>query len=115
MFRHHFLTVSLVFFFSLLVFHDGFCLPENEVSAKSTSQIPGSISCLDNEENPFLSQVFQVYKKIYLSEMGKRAIGAYHEALLHGGLLHHALLPSSGTIFLPSSIPIYQFTTVYLI
>ena len=107
--------MSLIFFFSLLVFHDAFCLPENEVSAKSTSQIPGSIPCLDNEENPFFSRVFQEYKKIHFSEMGKKAIGAYHEALLHEGLLHHALLPYSGTIFLPSSIPIYQFNTVYLI
>ena len=117
MIRRRFLIVPLIFFFSLLAFFNAFafCLQENEVSARSTGQIPSSIPCLDNEENPYLFEAFQGHKKFHFSKTEKRAMGAYHEAPLHGGLFHRALLPSSGTISIPSSIPIYQLKTVYLI
>lgn len=90
------------------------CFLEKEAFAKNTSGTPTSISCLDNEENPFLSQVYQGHKKIYFPKMEKRAVNVYHTGFLEGKLFPIAIRPA-GTISVPFSIPIYQLKTVYRI
>lgn len=86
------------------------CLLENELPVKTASQTPSYISCLDNEQNLLLSQVYQGHKKIYFPKMES----AYREALPEGSL-YSTLLQPSATIFVPLTIPIYQLKTAYRI
>ena len=87
----------------------GVCSLEHEVPAKSTSHIPNSISCLDdNEENPFLHQASS-------PRIEKRALDACEIVSLQRGLAYRAILHASGTVFVPLSVPIYQSKTVYQI
>ena len=113
--RYRLLIVCLTFFFSLVGSLNAFCVLENEAPAKSTSQIRSSISCLGDEENPFLAQVYQGQKKIYFSKVEKRAMNASRVAFLRAELSSPTLLQPSGAIFAPFSIPIHQFNTVYRI
>ena len=113
--RHRLLIVSSIFFFSLIGPLKAFCLLENEVPAKSASQGPSSISCLDSENNPFLSQAYQGHKKIHFPKVERRAINAHHAAFLQEGPSYPNPLGPLGTISFPLSIPIYQLMTAYRI
>jgi len=87
----------------------GVCFLEHEVPAKSTNQIPGSISCLDNnEESPFLYQSF-------FPKTEKRGLDAYRLVSLQGGFPYRTPLHAAGAVFVPLSVPIYQSKTVYRI
>ena len=115
MFRYRLLIVCLISFLSLVGSLNAFCVLENEAPAKSTSQIRSSISCLGDEENAFLAQVYQGQKKIYSSKVEKRAMNACQGVFLRAELLSATLLQPSGTTSVPFSIPIYQLKTVYRI
>lgn len=114
MFRYRSVIVSLIFFFLLLGALNAFasCFLETDVSAKSTGQIPSSISCLDNEVVSYQINLGQ--EKIYYPKI-KRTPNTYHVAFLHGGPTYLALTRPSGTVFVPFLIPIYQFKTAYRI
>jgi hypothetical protein len=116
-FKRRFLIVSFIFFFFLVGSLSAFasCFVENEVSGKSAGQIPGSISCLDNEENPFLSQANHHHKRIYLPKMEKRAANNPQDSFLQVDLSYPTLLRPSSCIFLSLSISIYQLKTAYRI
>jgi len=113
--RYRLLIVCLTFFFSLVGSLNAFCVLENEAPAKSTSQIRSSISCLGDEENPFLAQVYQGHKSFYFSKWEKRASNAYYLDFFPAGATYPAVTETSGAIFAPFSIPIHQFNTVYRI
>ena len=117
MFRRRYLILPLTLFVSVFAFLNapGFCLSGNEVAAKSATHIPGSIHCLDKEEELFLSEVYQGHKNFYFSKVGKRASIAYDLDFSHAGAACPAVTQISGTIFAPRSIPIHQFNTVYRI
>ena len=117
MFRRRSLILSLTLLFSFFAFLNalGFCLLENEVSAKSATHISGSISCLDKEEELFLYEVYQGHKSFYFSKREKRASNAYYLDSFPAGATYPAVTETSGAIFAPFSIPIHQFNTVYRI
>src|SRR3989304_549785 len=66
------LSLTLLFSFFAFLNALGFCLSENEVSAKSATHISGSISCLDKEEELFLYEVYQGHKSFYFSKWETR-------------------------------------------
>jgi 3-deoxy-D-manno-octulosonic acid (KDO) 8-phosphate synthase len=109
--NYRFHTASLIFFFSLLGPLDvlGACFSEHEISAEDTSQIPNSISCVDdNEAIPFLYQTS-------FPKTEKRALDAYRFVSLQERLSSRALLHAAGGVFVLFSVPIYQSKTVYRI
>ncbi len=118
MFRQCFLIVFLILFFSLFGFLTviAACLVESEVGADSTSQIPTSILCLDNEAHPFLSTIYHPGQKSSSPpKIGERPVVAYHMTFLYEGTSYGMALRRLGSNFLRLSIPIYQLKAVYLI
>jgi hypothetical protein len=115
--RHRFLIVSLVFLLSLGGLLNAFahCLLENDLPTKSHGQIPASISCLDNQDHPFLAQVDQRDKRIYFSKAEKRPADIHHKALLPGETFYLTRLRPPVSILVSLSVPIYQFKNVYRI
>jgi hypothetical protein len=91
----------------------GHCFLDNDLPTKNTGQIPVSISCLDNQEHPFLAQVTQRDKRIHFSKIDKRPTDTHHKALLPGGAFHLTPFPSSASILVSLSVPIYQLKNVY--
>lgn len=114
-FRYRLPIVLLIFFFSLFGSLNYFCLLENEVSTRSASQTPISISCLDNKEGPFLSQGYHGHKKIYFPKIERMAINAHRATFLQEGPSYPNPLGPSGAVFVPLTIPIYQLKTAYRI
>jgi hypothetical protein len=110
---HRYLIASLVFVWSLGGILNAFahCRLENHLPAKTSVQIPVSISCLDNQDHPFLAQVIQRDKKIHFSKIEKRPTDIYHTDLLPEGAFHLTPFPSSASILV--SVPIYQLKNVY--
>lgn len=117
MFKHRFLIVSFIFFFFLVGSFSALasCFLENEGPAKSTGQVPGSISCLNDQEPTFLPQTNYPDKKIYFSDMEKRTGFDYYGSLFQVGLSDPTHLRPSSCIFLSLSISIYQLKTAYRI
>jgi len=113
--RYRLPIALLIFFFSIVGSLNAFCLLENQAPTKSASQTPSSISCLDNDENPFLSPVYQGHKKIYFPKAEKRTVTAYQEAFLQEDRPCSNSSGPPGAISFPLSISIYQLKTVYLI
>jgi len=115
--KHRFLILALIFLFSpaglLSAFAD--CFLDHDFANASSRQISLSISCLDNQDHPFLAQVDQRDKRIYFSKADKRPAEIHHKALLPGETfqLTHLRPPISNSVSL--SVPIYQFKNVYRI
>lgn len=108
--RHRFHIALLILFFSLLgpLHVLDVCLMKHEIPAKSTSQTPNSVSCLDgNEESLFLYQTS-------FPRTEKRALDACGLVSWQGGIPHRTVLHASGAVFV-LSVPIYQSKTVYQI
>jgi len=105
----------LVFLFSLGGFLNAFayCLLENDLPTKITGQIPVSISCLDNQDHPFLAQVPQRDKRTHFSKIEKRPTDIYQKALLPEGNSHLTSWRFPTSILV--SVPIYQLKNVYRI
>jgi hypothetical protein len=114
---HRHLIASLVFVWSLGGILNAFshCLLESDLRTNGGGQISVSISCLDNQGHPFLAQVAQRDKRVHFSKIEKRPTDSHHKALLPGGAFHLAPFPSSASILVSLSVPIYQLTNVYRI
>lgn len=117
MIRHRLLFISFIFFFSLAGPLNALaaCSLEKETFAKNTSGTPTSISCMDNQQELFLSQVYQGHKKIYFPKMERRAMNAHRATFLQEVPSYPNPLGPSGAVFVPLSIPIYQLKTAYRI
>lgn len=89
------------------------CLLEHHFPSKISSQIPVSISCLDNQENLFLTQRDQREKRISFPRIDKR-LTDIDDAVLPGKT-YHARLQLSASISVSLSLPIYQVKNVYRI
>jgi len=113
--RYRLPIALLIFFFSIVGSLNAFCLLENQAPTKSASQTPSSISCLDNDENPFLSQGYHGHKKIYFPKIERMAINAHRATFLKEGPSYPNPLGPSGAVFVPLTIPIYQLKTAYRI
>jgi len=114
---HRHLIASLVFVWSLGGILNAFahCLLENDLPTKISGQIPVSISCLHKQGHPFLAQITQRDKRIHFSNIGKRPADIYHKDLLPEGAFHFTPFPSSASILVSLSVPIYQLKNVYRI
>ena len=115
--RHRFI-VCFIFLFSLFGFFTAyaFCLLETEVQAKSATQLPSSILCLDSAVYPFLSTIYHPgQKSSSLPKIGERAVDDYRVALLHEGHFYSTSLRCSVSALASLSVPIYQLKAVYLI
>jgi len=117
MLKNWFLIISLVFSFSLggLFNAVGHCFLDNDLPTQNIGPIRVSISCLDNQEHPFLAQVTQRDKRIHFSKIEKRPTDIYQKALLPGGAFHLTPFPSSASILVSLSVPLYQLKNVYRI
>jgi len=115
--KHRLLILSLVFLFSLGGLLNAFahCLLEVDFPAKISGHIPFSISCLGNQEDPFLSQVDQREKRSHFSKIEKRLADIYDKALLSRETFHLTALRSPVSILVSLSVPIYQLKNVYRI
>jgi hypothetical protein len=91
------------------------CLSEKDLPSKSGAQVPVSISCLDNQENPFLAQVDQRDKSIPFSKIENRPADTRYKALLLEEASYLAPLRLPASILVSLSVPIYQFKNVYQI
>jgi len=109
--------IFLIFFFSLGGLLNAFahCLLENDLPTKIGTQIPVSISCLDNQEHTFLTQVDQREKRIHFSKIDKRLANIYDKALSPGENFNLTVLRSPASILFSLSVPIYQVKNVYRI
>ena len=113
MLKNWFLIVSLVFFFSLggLLNAVGHCFLDNDLPTQNIGPIRVSISCLDNQEHPFLAQVTQRDKRVHFSKIEKRPTDIYQKALVPEGNAHLTSWRSPASILV--SVPIYQLKNVY--
>ena len=116
MLRHRFFIGCFVLLFSLGVSVNALaiCL-EAKGPTNSGNQIPISISCLHDEESPFLPQVYKGHKKISFPKVEKRTVNAYQGVLFQERSFYPNPLGPSGTIFFSLSITIYQLKTTYRI
>jgi len=112
---NRFLIISLACLFSLAAFLNGvgYCFLDTDLPTQMTGQIPVSISCLDNQDHPFLAQVIQRDKRVHFSKIEKQPTYIYQKALVPGGACHLAPFPSSASILVSLSVPIYQLKNVY--
>jgi hypothetical protein len=115
--RHRFRIASLVFLFTLGGLFNAFahCLLEHDVQTEISGQIPLSISCLNNQDHPFLIQRDQREKRISFLTIDKRLTDTHDEVLLPGKTLHLTSLPFSASILVSISVSIYQVKNVYRI
>jgi len=115
MLKDRLLIISLACLFSLAALLNAFahCLLENDLPTKISGQIPVSISCLDKQEHPFLAQVTQRDQRIHFSKIETRPTDSHHKALLAGGAFHLTPVPSSASVLVSLSVPIYQLKNVY--
>ena len=112
-FRRRFVIVSFAFFFSLVVPLSALslCFLEGQGLAKTASRAPGSISCLDDDEDLILSPV----PKPHFPELGKKASNDCHVGMLHAERSCHRVSRPSNSIPAPFSVRIYQLDSVYRI
>lgn len=117
MFRRCFVTASFALLLSLVapLAALALCFLEDQVPARSASHSPGFTSCLDDEESPFLPQVYQGRGKIYFPKAEKGAPNAHYIDLFQEPPVYRALGWGSGTAVVPLSVPIYQLNAVYRI
>jgi hypothetical protein len=115
--RHRSLILSLVFLFSLggILNAVGHCLLDYDFPTKSHGQISVSISCLDNQDHPFLAQVDQRGKGNYFSKAEKRTADVHPKALYPGETFHFARPRAAVSTLVSLSVPIYQFKNVFRI
>ena len=111
------MIVSLIFFFSLggLVNALGHCFLGNDLPTESITQIPLSISCLDNQDHPFVARVDQRDKRIHFSKIENSRAVICHKASLPGETFHFTGMRPAVSILDSLSVPIYQFKNVYRI
>jgi len=115
MLKNRLLIISLVFFFSLGGFLNavGHCFLDNDLPTQNIGPIRVSISCLDNQDHPFLAQVPQRDKRTHFSKIEKRPTDIYQKALLPEGNSHLTSWRFPTSILV--SVPIYQLKNVYRI
>jgi hypothetical protein len=106
----------LVFLFTLGGLFNAFahCLLEHDVPTQISGQMPLSVSCLNNQDHPFLIQRDQRERISFLT-IDKRLTDTYDEVWLPRKMLHLTSLPFSASILVSISVSIYQVKNVYRI
>jgi len=93
----------------------GHCFLNHDHATKSYGQIPVSISCLGNQEHPYIAQADRRDRKTNFSKANKRPADIHPRALLPEETFHFTRMRPAGSILVSLSVPIYQFNNVYRI
>lgn len=110
------LILSLLLFFSLALTLNAFahCIFEHNSPSPGGAEIPGFISCIEDETSPYLRPYNPGHDKARFAKMHKNVVGVSSVAFLQETGATTILRPSR-SVFVPSSVPIYQRQTVYRI
>jgi hypothetical protein len=107
---------ALVLSFSLALALSAFahCVLAHDSSSPGSTEIPGFISCPEAEMSPFLRPNYSGHEKAAFAKMQKNVVGGGSVPFLQETAATMILRPPR-SVFVTSSVPIYQLQAVYRI